>query len=135
MNHQQALAFLQNHHQAVLATINPDGRPQLSNVLVAYHQDRLLISITETRVKYRNLVRDPRATVLVLGDTFWHYLTVEGTANLTPMPEALGQLREYYQLSSGGPHPDWEDYDRAMREEKRVLASVSIERMYPLSSG
>lgn len=132
MNEAEARTFLASHHQAILATIRKDGRPQLSNVVVARRDDRLLLSITETRAKYHNLVRDPRATLLVLGDNFWQYLVVDGTATLTRMPEALPMLREYYELISG-PHPNWEEYDEAMRTDKRVFTSVSIDHVYPLS--
>lgn len=133
MNRAEALEFLQRHRNAVLATIRRDGRPQLSNVLTVYHGGKLLVSITETRSKYHNLVRDPRCTILMLGDNFWQYLAVDGHATLTRLPEAQGLLREYYELASGGPHPDWEDYDRAMREERRVLLSITVDHMYPLS--
>lgn len=59
--------------QGVLATINKDGSPQLSNVLyVPDAADRLVrISTTADRVKARNLRRDPRAVLHVAGDDFW----------------------------------------------------------------
>lgn len=133
MNAAEARDFLKTHTHAVLATIRKDGRPQLSNVLVVYQDDHLEISITETRAKYRNLLRDPRVTVLVLGDTFWQYLSVDGTASMVRGEEAIPLLRAYYEKATGGPHENWEEYDRAMREDKRVLVRVSIDHMYPLS--
>lgn len=133
MNETDAREYLRTHRQAVLATTRKDGRPQLSNVLVVYEGDRLLVSITETRAKYRNLVRDPRATLLVMGDTFWQYLTVDGTATLIHLPDALSLLRTYYELASG-PHANWGEYDEAMRQDRRVMASISIDHMYPLDS-
>jgi PPOX class probable F420-dependent enzyme len=133
MNRAEAQDFLRTHHQAILGTIKEDGRPHLTSVLAVYDEGRLMISITETRVKYRHLRRDPRATALILGDNFWQYVVVEGTASLTHMPDALPELHRYYELASGGPHPDWEDYDRAMAGDRRVLMSLSIDRMYPLS--
>jgi PPOX class probable F420-dependent enzyme len=122
--------FLRRHKQAVLGTIGKSGAPHLTNVLQAYDNGKLLISIAETRVKYRNLVRDPRASVLVLGETFWQYVVVEGRANLTHMPEARAGLRTYYELASGKPHENWDEYDRAMQEERRVLMELSIDRFY-----
>jgi PPOX class probable F420-dependent enzyme len=133
MNRAEADEFLRTHRQAVLATIKEDGRPHLTNVLAVYDDGHILISIAETRVKYRHLVRDPRATALFLGDTFWQYLVVEGAASLTHMPDALPGLHHYYELATGGPHPDWSDYDRAMADERRVLMTLSIDRIYPLS--
>lgn len=133
MNSQEAKEFLKTHRQAILATIKKDGRPQLSNVLAVYKDDALMISIAESRAKYKNLVRDPRATVHLLGDTFWQYLVVDGEATMTHMPEALPQLREYYELATGGAHPNWDEYDEAMERERRVLLRVSIDHVYPLS--
>ncbi len=133
MNETEAREFLQTHTHAVLATIRKDGRPQLSNVLVVYHEGHLEMSITETRAKYKNLVRDPRVTVLVLGDTFWQYLTIDGQASVVRGEEAIPLLRAYYEKAAGRPHEDWEEYDRAMRQERRVLARISIDHMYPLS--
>jgi PPOX class probable F420-dependent enzyme len=131
MNPSQTEEFLRTHREAIIATIRKDGRPQLSNVLAVYRDGKLLVSTATTRAKYHNLVRDPRVTVLVLGDNFWQYLVVNGTATFTHLPEARVPLREYYELASGGPHPDWEEYDRAMEAEKRVLLSISIDSTYP----
>jgi len=132
MNRAEAEEFLRTHRQVVLGTIKEDGRPHLTSVLGVYDEGRILISITETRVKYRHLRRDPRATALFLGDNFWQYLVVEGTATLTHLPEAASALRHYYELASGGPHPNWDEYDRAMVGERRVLLSLSIDHIYPL---
>lgn len=133
MNDREARAFLETHRQGVLASIRKDGRPQLSNVLAAYLHGSLWVSIAETRAKYHNLVRDPRATILILGDNFWQYLTIDGTATMTRIPDALPMLREYFETATGKPHPNWEEYDDSMRAEKRVLLSISIDHMYPLS--
>jgi PPOX class probable F420-dependent enzyme len=120
--------FIKRHRQAVLATIRKDGRPQLSNVLSLYMDGKLKISTTETRAKYHNLVRDPRATLLLQGDSFFQYVVIDGTAEITRLPEALPLLREYYEAASG-PHPDWNEYDEAMRQERRVIVSITIEKV------
>lgn len=39
-------------------------------------------------------------------------------------------LRTIYREAGGGEHPDWEDYDHAMRRELRVVVLVEIERLY-----
>ena len=132
MDRSEAIEFLKGHRQAVLATVKPDGQPHLTNVLAVYHGDAMWVSITESRVKYRNLVRDPRASLLVLGDNFWQFLVVEGRTTLIHLPEALPLLREYYEAASG-PHPNWDEYDRAMTADRRVIAAISIDRLYPLT--
>ena len=132
MNRDEATHFLESHRQAILATIKGDGRPQMSNVLSVYDEGKLLISITETRAKYRNLLRDPRATVLVLGENFWQYLVVDGVAELIHLPEAMPLLVDYYRKASGE-HPSWDEYREAMTRDRRVIARISIDHVYPLT--
>ncbi len=133
MNREQAEEFLARQRQAILATIRTDGRPQLSNVLSAYDEGELLVSITETRAKFKNLQRDPRVTILLLGANFWEYLVVDGEATMVSWPEAQPLFRRYYELAAGKPHPDWDEYDQSMRDEKRVMLTISIDHVYPLS--
>jgi PPOX class probable F420-dependent enzyme len=69
---------------ATLATLNPDGQPQLSVVWVSRDGDDLLVSTVEGRRKHLNLVRDPRATVLAVNpENPYSYVEVRGTASLT----------------------------------------------------
>jgi len=133
MNRDQAEEFLKRQRQAILATTRADGRPQLSNVLSAYDEGKLLVSITENRAKFRNLQRDPRATILVLGPNFWEYLVLDGQATMVALPEAQPLLRRYYELAAGQPHPNWDEYDQSMRDEKRVMLTISVDHVYPLA--
>lgn len=128
MSDDRLAQFLSTHRNAVLATTRKDGRPQLSRVLTVYREGTLWISITEGRAKYRNLVRDPRATVLIDGDSAWQYVVISGRATMTHLPEALPMLRAYYEEASG-PHPNWEEYDEAMRADRRVLLQVAIDHI------
>jgi PPOX class probable F420-dependent enzyme len=79
-----AKAWIDAHEFATLATIEPDGRPHLSVVWIAYHGDDLLISTVEGRRKHQNLVRDPRASVLIHPrEQPYSYLEVRGTTSMT----------------------------------------------------
>lgn len=62
---QQAKTWIDEHEFATIATIQPDGQPQLSVVWVSYDGDDLLVSTVKGRRKHLNLERDPRVTVLV----------------------------------------------------------------------
>jgi PPOX class probable F420-dependent enzyme len=130
VNRDQVMDFIARNHRAVLATLRRDGRPQLSNVGQALMNGRIEISSTETTAKVKNLRRDPRATVLILSDTSWYqYVVVYGTATIIPLPEARVRLREIYEAIAGKPHPDWEEFDQAMVNERRVVVSISIDQM------
>ncbi len=126
----RAHAFLADRHQAVLVTLKRDGRPQLSNVLYFLDDDgRIKVSVSQTRVKTRNLRRDPRATVYVPGPDFWQYLVVEGSCAFIEGDGVLEALRHYYRRVRGE-HPDWQDYDAAMVREQRLLLSISVDYAY-----
>lgn len=67
-----------------VATIQPDGSPQVSPVWVKRDGDDVLISTTTGRRKERNLARDPRVSVVVQPfDSPYTYAEIRGTAALS----------------------------------------------------
>ena len=52
-------AWFDSTEFATIATIEPDGRPQLSVVWVSRDGDDILVSTVEGRRKHRNLTRRP----------------------------------------------------------------------------
>ncbi|MGW2630667.1 PPOX class F420-dependent oxidoreductase [Streptomyces chattanoogensis] len=67
-----------------VATIQPDGSPQVSPVWVKRDDDDLLISTTVGRRKEANLRRDPRVSVVIQPfDAPYTYAEVRGSASLT----------------------------------------------------
>ncbi|MBK5248493.1 MAG: PPOX class F420-dependent oxidoreductase [Actinomycetales bacterium] len=72
---------------ATVATIQPDGQPQLSVVWVARDHDDVLISTIRGRRKAVNLERDPRASVLIYpADSPYTYLEIRGSVTLEDDP-------------------------------------------------
>lgn len=132
----QARDFLRAHHHAVLATTRSDGAPQLSPVAVGIDDDgAAVISTRETAVKTKNLRRMPRAWLAVLDDGFFgEWAQVEGDVEIVDLPEALEHLRALYRQVAGE-HPDWAEFDEAMRREKRVAVRVRLDRAGPIVSG
>ena len=127
---ERARQFLQQHRHGVLATIHRDGRPQLSNILYVLDDDgRIKISVTQTRIKTRNLRRDPRAALHVQGRDAYEYMVVDGRAELIEGEGLAEKLRDYYRKARGE-HPNWDEYDAAMINEQRLLVSLSIDRAY-----
>jgi PPOX class probable F420-dependent enzyme len=133
----EALPFIRDRSQGVLATIRANGRPQLSNIMyVPGDGDTLLISMTDSRAKTRNLRRDPRASLYVLGDSFYQYVVLEAAAELTPVTtdphdEVADLLVDYYRKGSGE-HPDWAEYRAAMVTDGRLILRLVPERAYGL---
>jgi PPOX class probable F420-dependent enzyme len=69
---------------ATLATLDPDGRPQLTEVWFLAEDGELKISLNTSRQKVRNLQRDPRCSVLVLDlANPYRYVELRGDAVIT----------------------------------------------------
>jgi PPOX class probable F420-dependent enzyme len=67
-----------------VATIQPDGSPQVSPVWVKRDGDQVLFSTTIDRRKEKNLRRDPRVTVLVMPfDSPYTYAEIRGEVTMT----------------------------------------------------
>ena len=80
------LAFAASRTKGTLVTIGPDGRPQASNILYVLDGDVASISLTDDRVKTRNLRADPRAALHVTDDSFWQYVVLDGEVSCPPWP-------------------------------------------------
>jgi len=132
----EARACLRDNHQAVLATFRRDGRPQLSPVAAGIDDEgRVEISSRETAMKVKNLRRDPRISLCLLGPHWYaQWGQVEGIAEIVAQPEALDLLVGYYRRIAGE-HPDWDEYRQAMIDEKRVLVRFVIDRAGPTVEG
>ena len=132
----RATSFLSSNPRAILATTRSDGRPQLSPVVVAVDDaGRVLVSTRETAIKAKNLARDPRASLCGISSAFFgEWVQAEGDAELIHLPDALPILEDYYRRISGE-HPDWDEYRAAMRQEKRLIVRITIDRAGPDVSG
>jgi PPOX class probable F420-dependent enzyme len=131
-----AREFVASNHRAVLITRRSSGGLQTSPVLVGVDgEGKLVISTRESAYKARHLRRDPNAVLCVFSDRFFGpWIQVEGTAQIVSLPEAMDGLVDYYRRISGE-HPDWDDYRRAMQQQKRVLVRVSIDMVGPTRAG
>jgi len=132
MTRDEALAFLSEQHHGVLSTLLKDGRPHPTPIAFAYREGVAEFSMTWDRVKARNLQRDPRATLCVLPESsFYPYLCAEGEAALIEDPDGLRNLGLYRRITGKEPD-DLDEYLRAMKDEKRLVARLRVTRMYPL---
>ena len=73
-----------------LATIRPNGMLCVNPVAVLYDGTCLQVSTTTERVKYRNLVADPRVAISIPHrNNPNHYLEVRGRAIVEPDPDRV----------------------------------------------
>lgn len=132
----QVLEFVRVNHRAVLATSRSDGGIQLSPVAAAVDAGgQVIVSSRETAMKTLNLRRRPTAWLCVFTEGFFGpWVQAEGPVEVISLPDAMDGLEEYYR-SVSGEHPDWDDYRRAMRDERRVLLKMTVERVGPTKAG
>jgi PPOX class probable F420-dependent enzyme len=128
-------ALVTAESQGVLATVARDGRPQLSNVLyVADPRSRLVrISTTASRLKARNLARDPRAALHVTGRDFWQYAVAEGITTLSAIASAPGDdaCRELLAVHSAFyGEQDPAAFDQDMITNGRLVVRLQIRHLY-----
>lgn len=136
--------LIAQRHFGVLATIKSDGRPQLSNVSYAFSPGAsaaevglIRVSITTGRAKYRNLLRDPRASLHVSAPDFWSYAVADGDAQLSPVAadphdDTVEDLIALYR-DIQGEHPDWQEFRQAMVTDQRVLLRIAVSRIYGMT--
>jgi PPOX class probable F420-dependent enzyme len=73
------LAFLDEPAFAQVATLMPDGSPQITQVWIGTDGQHVLVNTAEGRQKTRNVRRDPRVAVNVVDPTnAWRLAAIRG---------------------------------------------------------
>ena len=128
--------FIHDNPQGVLATFRRNGMPQLSIVTVYPRDGGVGVSITETRMKFKNLLRDPRCSLLISHADWWSgFLVFEGRVELihsgNTEPAALRQARRHiYSATTRRRSADWDEYDRITEGDKRVAMILRPDHVY-----
>jgi PPOX class probable F420-dependent enzyme len=128
--------FIHDNPQGVLTSFRRNGMPQMSIVTVYPRDGSVGISITENRMKFKNLLRDPRYSVLISHADWWSgFLVFEGTAELTHSgntdPEALRLARRHiFSATTRRRSADWDEYDQIAAADKRVAMVLRPDHVY-----
>ncbi|MBO8202847.1 PPOX class F420-dependent oxidoreductase [Streptomyces smyrnaeus] len=110
-----------------VATIQPDGSPQVSPVWVKRDGEDVLFSTTVDRRKTKNLRRDPRVTVLVQpAEEPYTYAELRGTASLSSegAQELIDELSRKYTGKSYAEFNPASDQDA-----ERVVVRVTVDKV------
>jgi PPOX class probable F420-dependent enzyme len=132
----ELLDFIRPRHRMVLTTFRADGSLQSSPVTGGVDAEgRIVIASYPQRAKAANIRRHPHASAVVLSDEFnGPYVQVDGSAEVVDLPEAVEPLVEYFRAVSGE-HPDWDEYRRAMVDQRKCLIRVTPRRWGPVATG
>jgi PPOX class probable F420-dependent enzyme len=118
----------------ILATVDEDGTPQLSNIYYLCDPSTQLVrfSTTTVRAKGRNLLQDPRAVLHVSGPDFFNFAVVAGSASLAvarePDDAAVDTLFEIHR--GLGAASEREGFGLKMLADHRMAVEIDVERIY-----
>ncbi|MET8401790.1 PPOX class F420-dependent oxidoreductase [Streptomyces sp900116325] len=109
-----------------VATIQPDGSPQLSPVWVKRDGDDVLFSTTRGRRKEQNLSRDPRVSVVVQPFAApYTYAEIRGVAALTT--EGGDELIDELSVKYTG--KKYAEFNPASDDDERVVVRITPEKI------
>jgi PPOX class probable F420-dependent enzyme len=113
---------------AQLATLNPDGGPQVTPVWVDYDGTNLLINTAKGRVKANNLAREPRVAISIQDpENPYRYLGIQG--RVTKMTEA-GADAHIDKMAKKYLNKD--SYPGRSPGEVRVLVTIVPEKVHTM---
>ncbi|MGK5683146.1 PPOX class F420-dependent oxidoreductase [Actinoplanes sp. URMC 104] len=119
------LKLLRGASPCFVATVDPDGSPQLTEVWVGTDGERILINTVEGFRKVRNVERDPRVSVIVAdpADVSTYYSVKGHVVDVTPKgaAEHIEQLAQKYL---GGPYPWF-----GGRDQVRLIVTVEVDKV------
>jgi len=112
---------------ATLATVGRDGHPHLTVIWIERDGEELVYSTTVNRQQYRDIVRDPRVTVMILPpDSPFTYAEVRGTVTITP--DLSKELPDRLSLKYTG-KPYLEFNPSSVNDADRVIVRITPEKV------
>ncbi|HEU5343887.1 MAG TPA: PPOX class F420-dependent oxidoreductase [Ktedonobacterales bacterium] len=120
-------AFLEEQRFAVLATINSDSTPQLTVMWYELRGDTIVMNTRLSRVKGRNLQRDPRISVCV--EDGERFVTVSGTATLNDDPATAQADIRALAIRYDGEEEGAREAEETFSKQDRVSIYLPISRV------
>jgi PPOX class probable F420-dependent enzyme len=117
---------------AILATTREDGRSHSVPICFVLEEDDILFLTNAETVKGRNLLRDPRVTLVVDDEAPpFAFVIIEGTAiasrDVGNLEQVARRISQRYDLGVGV-----EDFVRSAREDLGTLVRVAPTRILAL---
>jgi PPOX class probable F420-dependent enzyme len=137
MNIDEVRKFLVDNHRGVLVARKRNGSPQITLVTPGVDgAGRVVISARKNTFKVRNLSRDPRVSLLVMGEQFngSKYFQIEGRAEVIALPDSMDLLMDAYSGMLGDSMKPEETRKRII-DEDRVIIRIEIETVGPQNRG
>lgn len=124
----KAEILLNGKNLVFLATVMPDGSPQVTPVWGNFDDSHILINTAEGRLKHKNIIKDPRVAVSVVDS--------ENPLNMTTIRGKVVEIisdSEYIHANKlTKQYMDLEEYPFKRLGEKRIIFKIKPERVFVL---
>ncbi|MDX6377762.1 MAG: hypothetical protein QOE98_2065 [Gaiellaceae bacterium] len=103
--------FLRAPQRAVLATVRPDGAPVSVATWYRWKDGRVLLTMDASAARARHLANDPRVSLTVLDDDWYHHVSLRGrVVELRADPDWLDidEMSHHYR---GVPYPRSQSFE------------------------
>ena len=118
--------LFQKKNLVFIATINPDGSPQLTPVWGNYNDNHILINTAEGRIKHKNVQKDPRVAVSVVDH--------DNPLNMTTIRGKVVQIIPDYDYSHADEltkqYMGISVYPYKRENEKRIIIKIKPEKIF-----
>jgi PPOX class probable F420-dependent enzyme len=113
---------------ANLATLNPDGSPQVTPVWADFDGTNVIVNTARGRVKHRNLQREPRVALTILDpENPYRYVGIQG--RVTEMTE---EGADAHIDKMAKKYLDKDKYPFRAPGEVRVLVKIRPEKVHTM---
>ncbi|MFI6294579.1 pyridoxamine 5'-phosphate oxidase family protein [Nonomuraea sp. NPDC050790] len=131
---EEALGILGGQRFGVLATLKGSGQPHLASMVFAWDPVERIVRVpsVDGRIKVKHLLKDPRATFHVQGETPLAYAVVEGAAELSEVAAEPGDAttRELLPIFGITDPADEQEFFERMVRDRRVVIRIRVARIY-----
>jgi PPOX class probable F420-dependent enzyme len=122
---ERLVELLESPSICLLATTNPDGAPQLTEVWVDTDGKHVLINTVEGHRKLSNVRRDPRVAVSILdSEDPSTYYSIAGTVTSIELQGADEHIERLSQKYTGKPYRNYRGVPQV-----RVLLTIRMDRI------
>jgi PPOX class probable F420-dependent enzyme len=121
------LDLLRRPSRCFVATLMPNGSPQLTQTWVTTDGEHIVINTVEGHQKARNVARDPRVALNIVDpDDSTRYYAVRGRVIVMTTDGAAQSIEEISHKYLGRPYPNFSGVP-----ETRLLLTIDVDSIAP----
>jgi PPOX class probable F420-dependent enzyme len=115
-----AIRLIEGKNFAYLATLMPDGSPQVSPVWIDHEGDVILVNTAVGRVKQKNTARDNRVAISIANqDSPYEKVVIRGRVIAQTLEGAEAHIDKLARKYTGATK-----YQRSRPNEKRIIIKI-----------